>query len=98
MYLLWHGLFHQPQSLQEVPSNTCCVMDIAMSALRYSHKALATTTARCVCCGTLLHNVSGTLVPVLSQLHSKEVLSDVQMEPLVFWVVPIDSCPGSGHH
>lgn len=37
-------------------------------------------------------------VPVLSHLHSKEVLPVVQKEPPEFQFVPVASSPGAGHH
>ena len=47
--------------------------------------------------GGRLHNLLGTLVPVLSHPHSKKVLLDVQMKLPVFQFVPIVSCPVTEH-
>lgn len=44
-----------------------------------------------------LHNLCGQCVPVLSHLHSAEVLPGVQTEALVFQLMPIAHCPGTGH-
>jgi len=41
------------------------------------------------------HNTFGQPVPVLGHPHSKEVFSDVQMEPLVFQLVHTASDPVS---
>lgn len=45
-----------------------------------------------------LHNLSVQTAQVLSHLHSKEGLPDVEREHLVFQFVPIASCPGTRHN
>lgn len=43
-----------------------------------------------------LYSPTGNMVPMLHHLHSKEVLTDVQMKLLVFQFASASSCPGTG--
>lgn len=45
-----------------------------------------------------LHGGDTASVPVLSHMHSTEVLPDVAREYLVFQFDPFASCPAIGHH
>lgn len=45
-----------------------------------------------------IYSFSGQPLPVLSELHSKEVLPVAEVEYLVLLFVPMASCPATGHH